>query len=165
MVSITPTQGPLGASFANEDVVLVADAAITKGQVCKLTLNTTSTEAAFEIFDAADVAVVADAEVGAAGDFKFFGVALEDISSGSKGQFRLKGRVEAKGGDTAAIGTPLTCDAAGALHTATLNPPADADGGLRVIAVSAFQALTDGALHPVLFDGINGFGIVEHTQS
>ena len=128
-------------------------------------VDTTSTEAAFEIFDAADVAVVADAEVGTAGDFKFFGVALEDIASGSKGQFRLKGRVEAKGGDTAAIGTPLTCDAAGALHTATLNPPADADGGLRVIAVSAFQALTNGGLHPVLFDGINGFGIVEHTQS
>lgn len=165
MVSITPTQGPLGASFANEDVVLVADAPITKGQVCKLTLNTTSTEAAFEIFDAADVAVVADAEVGLAGDFKFFGVALEDISSGSKGQFRLKGRVEALGGGSVAIGTPLTCDAAGALHAATLNPPADADGGLRVIAVSAFQEVTDGALHPVLFDGINGFGIVEHTQS
>jgi len=155
MVSIAPTQSPLGLQFLKEDAVLTADAAISKGQVCKLTLDATNL-----VFDAATPAAAADTELTAPGAFNFFGVALEDIVSGAKGSFRIKGKVEALGGDTSVVNTALTCDAAGRLHAAPDDPGADTDSSFRVLALN-LEALTDGGLKSVIFDGINGFGFVE----
>ena len=155
MVNASPTQSPLGLQFVKEDVVLVADAAVTKGQVCKLTLDSTNL-----VFDAATPAVAADAELDAASKFNFYGVALEDIAINKKGSFRVKGKVEAKGGDTSAVSTALTCDAAGALHAAPVDPGADTDSSFRILAVN-LEALTDGDLKTVIFDGLGGFGFVE----
>jgi hypothetical protein len=155
MVNASPTQSPLGLQFVKEDVVLVADAGISKGQVCKLTLDSTNL-----VFDAATPAVAADAELTAAGKFNFYGVALEDIDSGKKGSFRLKGKVEALGGDTSAALTALTCDASGRLHAAPVDPGADTDSSFRTFAVN-LEALTDGGLKNVIFDGLGGFGFVE----
>jgi len=155
MVNASPTQSPLGLQFAKEDVVLVADAAVTKGQVCKLTLDTSNL-----VFDAATPAAAADAELTAAGKFNFYGVALEDIAITKKGSFRLKGKVEALGGDTSIALTALTCDAAGALHAAPVDPGADTNSSFRTFAV-ALETLSDGGLHNVIFDGLGGFGFVE----
>ena len=72
MVSLYPS---LLIQFLKEDAVLTADAGISAGQVCKLTLDATNL-----VFDVATPAAAADTELTAAGTFNF-GVALEDIDS------------------------------------------------------------------------------------
>jgi hypothetical protein len=160
MVSIAPTQGPLGIPFRVEDVVITADAAVSKGQVCKLTLDTSNL-----VFDAATPAAAADAIFDAGTDgtsdlFHLFGVALEDIAINKKGSFRLKGVVEALGGDTTAAQKPLKVGADGELVVADADPAADGASNQRVIAIS-LETLADATLKKVLFDGLNGFGAIE----
>ena len=159
MVSIAPTQGPLGIPFRVEDVVITADAAVSKGQVCKLTLDTSNL-----VFDAATPAAAADSIFDGGGDgtsdlFHLFGVALEDIAINKKGSFRLKG-VEALGGDTIAAQLPLKVGADGELVAADADPAADGASNQRVIAIS-LEILANATLKKVLFDGLNGFGAIE----
>ena len=152
---LPPTQSPLGLQFVKEDVILSADSDILKGQVCVLTLDATNL-----VFDAAAPAIAATGEFSAAGQFQFFGVALEDIATGKKGSFRLRGKVEALGGDTSAASTGLSVGAGSELVAAPFDPNANANKVVRVLAVNLEQ-LADGVLKEVIFDGLNGFGLIE----
>ena len=163
MVSVAPTAGPVGIQFSNEDAVLTADAAISRGQVCKLTLQTDSALPGHLLFDGATPSVATDGDFDAddgvaTGDNIFcFAVALEDISSGNTGKFRVKGIVDVLGGDTSVAELPLKAGADGELVLA------DADGNdnptktQRVIAIS-LETMADATIKKALFDGINGFG-------
>ena len=85
---------------------------------------------------------------------------MEDISSGKKGSFRLRGKVEALGGDTSAALSGLSVGASSELVLAPANPNADSNKVVRVLAVNLEQ-LADGELKTVIFDGLNGFGLIE----
>ena len=163
MVSVAPTAGPVGIQFANEDAVLTADAAISKGQVCKLTLQTDSLLPGHLLFDGATPSIGTDGDFDAdnatasGNQIHCFAVALEDIDSGDLGSFRVKGIVDVLGGDTIAAELPLKPGADGELVLADADAIDNGTKTQRVIAIS-LEAMADATIKKALFDGVNGFG-------
>lgn len=163
MVSVAPTAGPVGIQISNEDAVLNADADISRGQVCKLTLQTDSALPGHLLFDGATPSVATDGDFDAddgtaTGDqFFCFAVALEDISSGNSGKFRVKGIVDVLGGDASDPQLPLKAGADGELVLADADAGSSLTKTQRVIAIS-LETMANATIKKALFDGINGFG-------
>ncbi len=163
MVSVAPTAGPVGIQISNEDAVLTADAAISRGQVCKLTLQTDSSLPGHLLFDGATPSVATDGDFDAdnatatGNQIHCFAVALEDISSGNTGKFRVKGIVDVLGGDTSVAELPLKAGADGELVLADADAADTNTKTQRVIAIS-LETMADATIKKALFDGINGFG-------
>ena len=148
MVNIA-TQGPDGIAFRSEIANLTADEALSRGDIVELPL-------ASEKFDSCSKVDVGDVGVGV-----LVGVALEDISSGSRGQIGLRGVFECAV-DTevqaVSVGLRVSRDHAGRLDL--LPVPAD-DNVLASkcvgITLDANGSRADGDLATVLFAGITGF--------
>jgi predicted RecA/RadA family phage recombinase len=143
MVRVSPTQNPDGASFQKEYVVLTADEAITKGDIVTLEL------ASGGFASVAKTAVTDDVT------HLPIGVALEDITNGSKGQIGVAGVFDCTVESTVAAGNALTVSGAtaGKLHEAQApGTPAEAK---KIVGVALTAA--SGGSASVLFDGINGF--------
>jgi len=168
MVSVAPTAGPVGIQFANEDAVLTADAAINKGQVCKLTLQTDSALPGHLLFDGATPAIATDGDFDAdnatatGNQLHCFAVALEDISSGDLGSFRVKGIVDVLGGDTSVAELPLKPGADGELVLADAAGADNPTKTQRVVAIS-LETMADATIKKALFDGVNGIGMYSNA--
>ncbi|QDP54752.1 MAG: hypothetical protein GOVbin2833_41 [Prokaryotic dsDNA virus sp.] len=149
----TPIQTTLGLSPTTLDVTItMRNAAAVVGEVVKFDLG------------ASDDLVTTNDVGSSAGVFAncieashpatagtVHGVCLEAIAENATGKVRVRGIVDALGGDTTARGGVLTVDGNGNLEIA--NTASD-----LVIAV-ALEALEDGVLKSVLFDG-TGMGTV-----
>ena len=77
-----------------------------------------------------------------------FGICAEAIAASGTGKVHLKGRVEALGGDTSAAGLPLKFE-----HTTGEVVAAAEDDESLKVGINGEEALTDGVLHPIYFDG------------
>ncbi len=98
-----------------------------------------------------------------------YGIALEAIADGASGRFRVQGYVQAnvmvdEGGISGAgtVGTLLGATEATTLQHEVLHSTADCTGGTKVLAI-CLEVPTDIIVEEnlwVLFDGINGFGVM-----
>ena len=146
-------QAPLGLSPTTLDVrVTMRNAAAAVGEVVKFDLGASDGKVSSNAVGASDGVFANTIEAthpATAGTIH--AVCLEAIAEDATGMVRVRGIVDALGGDTTARGGVLTVDANGNLEIA--NTASD-----LVIGV-ALEALTDGGLHSVLFDG-TGMGTV-----
>lgn len=144
-------QGPLGLSPTTLDVrVTMRNAAAAKGEVVKFDITASDGE-------------VSTANVGASNSIfsnvipathpptvgSFHAVCLEAIAENATGMVRVRGIVDALGGDTSTIGVVLTVNAQGELETTST--------AADLVVAHALETLSDGGLHSVLFNGL-GYG-------
>jgi len=135
-MKLSSTAGMQGIGWAQETFVGKsgeASATISKGHIVQCTLT------ALEPDDDQEVKLATGAITG------IYGVALETITAGNRGLICLSGKVECMGGDTSAAGTPIMPQSGG---------EAIAHAGDATVSVGfAVDALTNAALHTVIFDG------------
>tara|TARA_R110002110_G_scaffold70099_5_gene188562 strand:- start:525 stop:983 length:459 start_codon:yes stop_codon:yes gene_type:complete len=140
-------QAPLGLSPTTLDVrITMRNAAAAIGEVVKFDLGASDGLVSSNAVGASDGVFANTIEAthpAVAGTIH--GVCLEAIAENATGMVRVRGIVDALGGDTTARGGVCTVDATGELVIA-------GTASDLVIAV-VLEALTDGVLHPVLFDG------------
>jgi len=149
-------QGPLGLTPSTLDVRVTArGGAKNKGEVVKFgTLATTSDAAITDTVVGSSTSIWANVIEAAHPPItgQLHAVCLEDIADDATGMVRFRGIVKALGGDTSAIGVPCTCEATTGELIATTT-------SVDVVLALPMEALTDGNLHSVYFNGA-GFGHV-----
>ena len=132
-MKLSSTAGMQGIGWATETFVGKASEAITKGMIVECLLSALIPD------DDISIAISNGAGIG------IYGVATEDIASGSSGLCVMSGVVKVLGGDTTAVGLAFMASTAG---------KAIAHAGDTTVALGfTTEALTDGALHTVIFDG------------
>lgn len=135
-MKLSSIAGMQGIGFAQETFVGLsgeASANIAKGAIVECTLT------ALEPDDDQEVKLALGADAG------IYAVALEAVAAGKRGLFCLSGKVECLGGDTSAAGTAIMPESGG-------EAIAWVAGGTVSVGFTV-DALTDGALHTVLFNG------------
>lgn len=132
-----------------EDAILIAHAAITRGDVVAVAMATVDSTS-FQWTTTAAPASLATSATDVS-TYPFFCVALENVASGAKGRFRLRGDVDALCGDTTAAGGQVTVNSSKQL----IAPAPTSTNTIRCVAVLK-QAGVSGALKKCFFDGING---------
>ena len=147
-------QNPLGLSPSTLDVRVTArGGAKNKGEVVKFDLTASDGDVSSATVGASDsiwANVIEAAHPPTTGTLH--AVCLEDIADDATGMVRFRGIVQALGGDTTAIGVPCTCEATTGELIATTT-------SVDVVLALPMEALTDGNLHSVYFNGA-GFGHV-----
>jgi len=147
-----------GFGMGEWTVSLTAGAAITKGliyaiDVSAITVTPITDDSGTEVGHSVNIGtMVAPASAGntlETVDTGIFAVALESASSGDKCLFCFRGVCEVQGGDTSAAGTLMAANTSGKAVLATT--------ATKGIAYMLEANTNDTTLHPVLFDGVNGF--------
>tara|TARA_R100001082_G_C4272572_1_gene120387 strand:- start:101 stop:562 length:462 start_codon:yes stop_codon:yes gene_type:complete len=144
-------QAPLGLTPTNLDVrVTMRNAAAAKGEVVKFDLTASDSLVSTTVVGASDsiyANVIPATHPPTTGTIH--AVCLEAITENATGKVRIRGVVDALGGDTSTIGVILTVNADGELETTST----EAD---TVLAL-ALQTMANATLGSVLFNG-EGFG-------
>ena len=147
----TSVQGPYGLTPKNLDVRVSARAgALAKGRVVKFDITASdagTTTAAVGGSGSIFANVIAATHPPLVGSFHC--VLLEDIADDGTGMARVRGIVDALGGDASTIGLLLTVNADGELEA----PATAAD----LVVGIALETLANATLGSVLFNG-EGFG-------
>lgn len=149
-------QSPYGLTPTVIDVRVTArGGAKNKGEVVKFGTLATSSDAAITDTAVGSKTSIFSNVIEAAHPpitGQLHGVCLEDIADDGEGMVRFQGIVDALGGDTSAIGVPCTVEGtSGELIGTTTETD--------VVLALPLEALTNGGLHSVLFNGA-GFGNV-----
>ena len=165
-------QPPVGLDPENDDCTLIAHAALVRGEVVAVDRTVTTADGAAISATNLTTDTWTKTRRPTASDVSngIIAVALADIASGAKGQFRVSGIVDAKVasnvGANAEAGLRATADANFWLTTGTLGSGV-ATGTFKCvayacngIAVTATAAHLSTGLCKVWFNGING-----HTQN
>lgn len=146
MVNVAPTQGPAGLSFAEQIGVFDATAAISEGDLVKVSIS------------AGVYRRVAPTASGDGTPNHVIGVALADagigdrVTVGLKGQFKVKCAAAVDEGIAFIVST-----VAAQAGPAPTNPAADGTAYTKHIGIALANTGSAGDLTECLFDGINGF--------
>ena len=147
-------QGPNGLTPSTLDVRVTArGGAKNKGEVVKFDLTASDAAVSTATVGSTDgiwANVIEAAHPPTTGTLH--AVCLEDIADDATGMVRVRGIVQALGGDTTAIGVPCTCEATSGELIATTTET-------DVVLALPLEALADGVLKSVYFNGA-GFGNV-----
>tara|TARA_R100000655_G_scaffold2919_2_gene11113 strand:+ start:5889 stop:6338 length:450 start_codon:yes stop_codon:yes gene_type:complete len=137
-MKLSPIAGMQSIGWATETFVGKsgeASATISKGHIVECTLTKLEEDANQEV------------KLATGDGFGIYAVALESVAAGEEGLFALSGKVEVIGGASVSAGVRIMPEAAGEAiaHVGT--------GNNNVCCGIAVDALTDGNLGTVLFDG------------